>query len=80
MKSDINNYVKRYQVYAGVKPAQLKQTGEMGSKPNSTRCWQYITTDLLVPYPRILWRANRLALVVCDDFSKFGLLIININP
>lgn len=72
MKTDINNYVKRCRICASIKPEQLKKAGEMGSKPEITRCWQYISTDLLGPYPRSS-QGNRFVLVVCDYFSKFCL-------
>lgn len=73
MKSDINKYVKRCRICAATKPEQLKKAGEMGSKPEITRCWQYISTDLLGPYPRST-QGNRFILVVCDYFSKFCLM------
>lgn len=72
MKTDINKYIRKCHVCAATKPEQLKKAGEMGSKPEINRCWQYITTDLLGPYPRST-QGHRFVLVVCDYFSKFCL-------
>lgn len=72
MKSDISKYVNKCKICSEHKPEQKLKAGEMGSKPNINKCWQYIATDLIGPLPRSS-KGNQFILVVCDFFSKFSL-------
>lgn len=73
MKSDVVNYIRKCRICAEQKPEQKKVAGQMGVKPDINRCWQYISTDLIGPFPRSTL-GHRFVLVVVDYFSKFTLL------
>lgn len=73
MKSDVVKYIAKCRVCAEQKPEQQKVAGLMGSKPDVTRCWQYVSTDLMGPFPRST-SGHRFILVVVDYFSKFTLI------
>lgn len=72
MKSDVVRFVNRCKVCAEQKPEQKLKAGQMGSKPDIRRCWQYIAVDLMGPFPRST-HGHRFVLVACDYFSKFVL-------
>lgn len=72
LKADVAKFVSKCKTCAEQKPEQKLTAGQMGSKPNISRCWQYIAVDLMGPCPRST-RGHRFILVVCDYFSKFML-------
>lgn len=72
MKSDIVSYVNRCRICSQTKPVQDKPPGFMGKRPEITRPWQMICTDLIGPLPRSTG-GNKFLLVVADCFSKFCL-------
>lgn len=73
MKSDVATYVRKCRISAEQKPEQKKVAGQMGNKPEITKCWQYISTDLIGPFPRSTL-GHGFVLVVVDYFSKFNLM------
>lgn len=72
LKADVAKFVNKCRTCAEQKTEQAMKPGQMGSKPDVDRCWQYIAVDLMGPCPRSI-HGHRFILVVCDYFSKFVL-------
>lgn len=73
MKCDVTKFVRRCTTCAKVKPEQKRPAGLMGTRPEITRPWQLISSDLFGPLPRTA-SGYEYILVVSDYFSKFPLL------
>lgn len=73
MKKDICLYVKKCTVCAASKSSNLPRAGHMGTYKNINFPFQWISADLIGPYPRSK-NGNAYALVVVDWFTKFCLI------
>lgn len=72
LRADVKTYVSKCKTCQEQKPEQRLKAGEMGSKPNITQCWQYISTDIIGPLVTST-KQNKYILTVVDYFSKFTL-------
>lgn len=72
MQADVKKYVNKCKICSQMKPEQRRPAGEMGSRPQISRCWQMISTDLIGPFPKSK-KGYMYILSVTDCFSKFCL-------
>lgn len=72
LQADVKTYINRCTTCAQLKPEQKRPAGIMGRKPEVSRCWQMISTDIIGPFPKST-KGHIYVLTVTDYFSKFSL-------
>lgn len=70
---DVDKYVNSGQICKESKTLTRAPYGLMGKYKNATKPWQFISLDLMGPFPRST-KGNRFLLVVCDWFTKYSCL------
>lgn len=73
LRSTVSRYINKCSVCSSCKTQNLPKAGIMGQYKDINFPWQWISADLIGPYPRSK-NGNRFVLVITDWFTKFCLV------